>query len=225
MKRAEARHRIRSVVDEFALELASIVEKHVDSVLEQAFAQVGAALDGALSIAVGELARDEVRVVETVVDLPGIAIAKTAAKPRATKQKLGAGFADLANKINRERTALQANGKKPVTCTKCGYVGGNARGCGRAHPTQVTGKEGSSHGAAGPVRSAATPNRLAAIATVAKKLPPPSRPQAVEPDDDDEPDARWSRSRIKAETEIAESDKHDGELPDVLASFVFGDAR
>lgn len=28
---------------------------------------------------------------------------------------------------------LQANGKKAVTCGKCGFVGGNARGCGTAH--------------------------------------------------------------------------------------------
>lgn len=27
------------------------------------------------------------------------------------------------------------NAKKPITCSKCGFVGGNARGCGRAHPT------------------------------------------------------------------------------------------
>lgn len=33
--------------------------------------------------------------------------------------------------------ALQANGKKVVTCKKCGFVGGNARGCGTAHATKV----------------------------------------------------------------------------------------
>lgn len=41
-----------------------------------------------------------------------------------------------SRRAREERTEPQANGKKPVTCTKCGFVGGNARGCGTAHPTK-----------------------------------------------------------------------------------------
>ena len=42
-----------------------------------------------------------------------------------------------ANALQRpQSTGLTANGKQPPTCKKCGFVGGNSRGCGRSHPTQ-----------------------------------------------------------------------------------------
>lgn len=61
-----------------------------------------------------------------------------------------------------------------MRCRKCGAPGFRADGCGTSHaPLNDSGKEGSSHGAAGPVRSAATPDRLAAIRKAAGELPAP----------------------------------------------------
>lgn len=150
------------------------------------------------------------------------------------------------------RRAPVNKGQKTI-CRKCGYVGGNARGCGTAHPTipagtvvlevdskpvaawdtfsvapprvsasqpkrDVSGKEGSSHGAAGPVRSAATPDRRAAIAALATK-PPAPRPQADERGPDAESDVFEDDEPLADRIARAEASKREGELPRPRSSF------
>lgn len=140
-----------------------------------------------------------------------------------------------------DRAAPQANGKKPVTCQACGFVGGNARGCGRSHPTLEAPPPRTVRPEA-PTRSAGAieadrEQRRERIERVASKAPrsgkPPelgmrARPAPPAPapfapvdDQDDDEIERWPASRIAEETARAEASKHEGELPEPRSTFAF----
>lgn len=107
---------------------------------------------------------------------------------------------EIAALLDPQPKRVQSNGKQMPSCSKCGYVGGNARGCGTAHATQFMGARSS-------------PDRRAAIAELAKGKP--TRPVA-QPDSDD---GQWSAERIAAETVLAEESKPAGSLPTPRSSF------
>lgn len=140
-----------------------------------------------------------------------------------------------SRRAREERTELQANGKRPVTCTKCGFVGGNARGCGTAHETKahfVPPPRAKAEPDAKPL-TAITPTiprrpstaeldaararskaRVARIAERAEGTRPGAKPSEPDIYEDDEPLA----DRIAR----AEANKHEGQLPEPIATFEFG---
>jgi len=75
---------------------------------------------------------------------------------------------DRGDREDRAATpSTPTNGKKFVTCKRCGFVGGNARGCGTAHETIVSAATPSiDAGASDEVKT----ERRGAIADVARKL-------------------------------------------------------
>lgn len=134
--------------------------------------------------------------------------------------------------------------RKPNTCSNCGFAGGNARGCGRAHTTVTKADqhgEAPTHVAVSPdhgdvdapavhvrreparrPQEAASPNaardRIASIAARAKAHQPAGIVAA-------EPEERWSPERIAEERELAENSKHDGSLPRARRTFGVARAR
>ena len=136
------------------------------------------------------------------------------------------------------REPVNKGGK--MICRSCGFVGGNARGCGRAHPTLHETVTPPARTASTPARSAAEveaarENRRERIERVSAKAPPSSgrppqlgmrttipraaTPVTCETDDDQDDNGRWSTSRIADETRRAEASKRAGELPVPRATF------
>lgn len=131
----------------------------------------------------------------------------------------------------REVPARQTNGKRPVTCQKCGYIGGNQRGCGTSHPTLVKVLRAEHKAPAAPVvDEGARVDRIKRVsiarsgqpATLGMRASRPTMPprRDAEPELDDDTPERWSLSRIAAERELAEAKKHEGDLPNPRSSFV-----
>ncbi len=108
------------------------------------------------------------------------------------------------------------------TCSKCGYVGGNARGCGTAHATVVLASEpvGWASYSVDAVAPAAKSDPFAAdkkdrasrIAARAAAAPRDVAQRMPDADDGDD-EHQWSKERIAVEAARAESRKLGGELP------------
>lgn len=133
----------------------------------------------------------------------------------------------------------RAAGKRSNTCSKCGFVGGNARGCGTSHPTRpeqpppampeiaaavhavyaakpLTAIEPTRNLKPTPAAVAAAKERIARLDAIKARsggvvLTPSRRAPAV----DDNPTARerWTDSEIAVETSQAEMHKQDGAMP------------
>lgn len=229
------RKRFRELTERFADDLAGLVADRIEADI----AHIGEILEYSLSAIASDLGAPPLAEPDLVTaalgpELAGMLTPAPAKRERDYKPE----NYPPSRRDREERAVPQANGKKPVTCSKCGYVGGNARGCGTAHETRsdpkkpleidvdrflgrpaptVSGKEGSSHGAAGPVRSAATPDRRAAIAARATK-PPAPRPQAGERAAD-EPDIFEDDEPLADRIARAEASKREGELPRPRSTF------
>lgn len=122
---------IEPFVRDLALRLAEMLAEHADRALvaarEHAIERLSAELAG------GHDAADQD---DTPAEEPEPKRRAIAAKRvRVAKPETYAP----SRRAREDRTALQANGKAPPSCSKCGYVGGNARGCGTAHETLVAG--------------------------------------------------------------------------------------
>lgn len=121
-----------------------------------------------------------------------------------------------------EQGAPRVPVNKGKTCSTCGYVGGNKRGCGKSHPTQGTPIAGVDIARdRSPIITvhSAPPDRRALIAARAAKPPAPAH---AELEDEDDVDERWTAERLKEETALAESQKREGELPVPVSTFVVG---
>lgn len=237
--------RVRPLVAELAEDLASLAVDRVEAELgrmREAFAVALSAYQSdeaaAKAVATGAqiVALAQQHKVFTEEDLP---------LPEPSKPARGR----VSPVRDREdRGKKQANGKNAPTCSACGFVGGNARGCGRAHPTLGAPPPKPAR-APGPSMSAgaleaARANRLESIRTSSNSKPPgrsgqppalgmrspapvassrgrlPTDPIAVDDQDDDEIE-RWPADRIADEAAKAEAAKKPGELPVPRASFNF----
>lgn len=230
------RARVRQIVDRVVTDLTELAITRVERELER----MGQAFEAGVSSYASEGPPDLI----TAALGPELAAMLTPTPKKSHKKKRERDYTPEeyppSRRAREERTEPQKNGSKPITCSKCGFVGGNARGRGRAHPTLheiVT----------PPVRTAATPARSAAeveaarenrrerIERVSAKAPPSSgkppqlgmrttiprpTPAPREVDDDQGDDERWSTSRIADETHRAEASKRDGKLPAPRSSFV-----
>lgn len=104
-----------------------------------------------------------------------------------------------------------------VTCKKCGFVGGNARGCGKSHPTQ-----GASVITDGAVQHSGrtpppAPPRVSTIAArVYTRAKQAAAPSITEADDDTAPEDDVPLADKIAEAEGA---KAEGELPEPSSSW------
>lgn len=59
------------------------------------------------------------------------------AKAGEVSPKVEAVKEQIAKLPPRRASGPQTTGKRQQTCSKCGFVGGNARGCSKSHPTQT----------------------------------------------------------------------------------------
>jgi hypothetical protein len=229
------RDRLRPLLDRLGRDLAALAEER----LEAELARIEHTFDVALSAYQSDGAPDLItkvlgpQVAEMLTPPREAKPAREEPKRRTIAESKSGRFAIVerdtkpANEIQKDRhgrvpataaTTVKGEARKgpPHHCVKCGEVGRRSDGCGITHNIG-SGKERSSHGAAGPVRSAATPNRLATIAAVAKRLPEQARRPAAEPEENDTD--RWSSARITEEMELAENRKLGGELPRARSSF------
>lgn len=234
--------RLRPFVDRLENDLIAVVESRISAEVERARA--------AFDIALSAYASDDTEQ-ECPPVVPALASPSGQSKDKAHRDVKPSNVPRVraykpenypsSRRDREDRTALQANGKKPVTCQKCGYVGGNKRGCGKSHPTQ-TATAAPSTPLTKPVvvarafgcdgkhsagichdpncyyrlpKQGAISNRLA---TIAARAPKPANPPVIEDEQDGEPE-RWNKRRIAEETEVAENRKHDGALPRASSSF------
>lgn len=104
-----------------------------------------------------------------------------------------------------------------VTCKKCGFVGGNARGCGTAHPTQRA--SAMANGAvqdSGRTPPPAQPRVSTIAARVYNRAKQAAAPSITEADDDAAPEDDVPLADKIAE---AEGGKAEGELPEPSSSW------
>jgi hypothetical protein len=132
------------------------------------------------------------------VNLVEYQLARTAAQP--PQRPFNVPAAPAPSGQSTDKGAKQANGKAWPSCSICKKVGVTAR----THPAHVDGT---------PAAAAPKVDRLAVIATRAKKPEP-----VIEDEQDGEPE-RWTPSRIAKERDIAEGRKHEGEMPSPRSSF------
>lgn len=115
--RNELSERIRPFTDQLADDLADLVATRIESVVASTLASI----DEAFGVALSALASES--------QAPGgadMVPAEPIASPKAKRTR--------AVTPAVKRPVVATSGK--MTCKKCGFVGGNARGCGRSHPTQ-----------------------------------------------------------------------------------------
>jgi len=127
-----------------------------------------------------------------------------------------------------------AAGKRVGVCTRCGFVGGNSRGCGKptGHATQIA-------NTLPDLKITAVDNASAKIAAVRDRIPRPTtdavearrariaelakkRPAAPAPDlDDGNPNARehWTDAEFAEERQRSEGKKRKGDNPVVSSSY------
>jgi hypothetical protein len=124
---------IQPTVDLVARELAGLAEERVVAMLSK----ISIACQQTLSIAAADLEFDS----GTDAAIPGVASlvdSALAVAPRktATSRTYTPATYPPSRRAGHQPGQIQSNGKRAVTCQKCGFVGGNARGCGSAHETQ-----------------------------------------------------------------------------------------
>jgi len=197
--------RIQPLVDRLAADLTSIL---IDRILAE--------LDGmseAFEVAVSSYASNTI--VHGPSDVLGVGQrAQQPARcpapfdgPPSTHRDVKPGNYPPSRRSRDQRAALQANGKKPVTCSACGFVGGNARGCGTAHETQLPGSQ--------------LPGSASILDT-----PPIAMPERGVRRLYAKPEALAGRAEvIRARAEHAGESKHEGELPNPRASFLVNDGE
>ena len=115
---------VEPFVQKLAKDLTVMLAEHADRVLT-------AAARGAIASLKAEL--DPVPIVESTI------VATMEVRPKKSHKKRERNYKPdnypQSRRARDDRSAAQANGSKPITCRKCGYIGGNARGCGTAHET------------------------------------------------------------------------------------------
>ena len=214
--------RLRPFVDRLENDLIAVVESRISAEVERARA--------AFDIALSAYASDDTEQ-ECPPVVPALASPSGQSKDKADRDVKPSNVPRVraykpdnyppSRRDREDRTALQANGKKPVTCQKCGYVGGNQRGCGKSHPTQTSDAVTPAPNVGRQVQPPLGVDRLdvrARLATIAARAPKPANPPVIEDEQDGEPE-RWNKRRIAEETELAENCKHDGALPRASSSF------
>lgn len=202
--------RLKPHTEKLLRDLCAIFEERVEAMAKQ----VEVAFEHALSAAATELAAPRPTV---TVDIAG------SVEPlRITDDELK----------QLKAVAPAPDGKKTVTCKKCGYVGGNARGCGKSHPTLLRVLRQPHTVATTEAAESPRVERIKRV-SIARSGQPPTlgmrtrrpvvepapEPEPEEDDDSDDSDERWSKLRIKDETRIAEGKKHEGLLPMPRSSF------
>lgn len=172
MKTTDIAKRLKPLVDRFCGELAAFVQARVDA----AVAEAEQAIESAISAIVADLE-------------PGDeASAAKPASPVRVRNWSPTNYPP-SRRGREERAAPQANGKKPVTCSKCGFVGGNARGCGTAHETIV----------------ADDPGEVDAPVVQREVKPAKSRP--IEADEDDDEDDEVVQRDAKPPAPLSKRDR------------------
>jgi hypothetical protein len=223
--------RIQPLVDRMAADITELAVRRVEAELERmgeafAVALSAYASDAAPDMITKALGPDIARMLDTAAPAPPRPRPLTITTAEQADELLGPGTAmaarvkdllprpvvvPLCTPVDGQPTDIRraSNGARLPTCKLCGYVGGNARGCGRSHVTRTAAPSS-------PAPATPAPDRRAAIAALASK-PKADAPIAVAGDDED--DEAWPASRIKEETTRAEGRKHKGQLPEPRSSF------
>lgn len=149
MKRDLAR-RIRPLTDQLAQSVAELLERRIDAMIDdvhQAFeiALSAVASEGAEPASEWRQGRiDKTRlVVESKVVRPDspleIDVDRFLGKHEEPERPADVPASRRPRGQSKDKPARKQGGQagSKVTCKRCGFVGGNARGCGTAHETQV----------------------------------------------------------------------------------------
>lgn len=216
--------RVRPLVERFADDLAALAVRRVETEL----ARIGVALDVALSAYQSDVSQDVDSISRDVLaDALGPQLAAMLTPPDKRQRDYKPENYPPSRRAREERAESQANGKKPITCKTCGFVGGNARGCGTAHETKSPGFARAkadpddipmtavevSKPRVSPYDVAAAKARIARIASRAK---PVVRRVDHEPHNLANP---VPEETLASATTRAVASKHTGELPHVRSSF------
>jgi hypothetical protein len=124
--------RVRPLVDRLAEDLASLAVERLEAELVR--------IEEALTVALSSYQSDSPPNLIAAALGPELAKILDAPEKKPHRKRERVREYEPENyppsrRAREQRTEPQKNGAKPITCSKCGFVGGNARGCGTAHPT------------------------------------------------------------------------------------------
>jgi hypothetical protein len=152
--------RVRPMVERLAVDLTELAMTRVEAELDR----MRDAFEVALSSYAGDGAPD-LLTAALGPELANMLNAKPAASPKRQRD------IKPAKAPAAKREPVNKGGK--MVCKACGFVGGNARGCGRSHPTQgksevVVARPARAEPPSAPVTFGGKPDRFAAIESRAR---------------------------------------------------------